>query len=143
MSASAKPAKRRFKCCYFVYILANLSGLLYTGLTDDIRKRIIDHKSGRFEGFTKKYKIDRLMYFETYGDPKTAAKRELQVKKYRKQKKIALFAESNPDWKDLTPELFQTIGIPPLRKKRSGSGFQKKSPTTEESLFHPGELESL
>ena len=52
------------------------------------------------------------MYFETYGDPKAASNREQQIKKFRREKKIALFAESNPEWKDLSPELFQTIGIP-------------------------------
>src|ERR1051325_5411522 len=107
MSSSTKQVKRRFQCCYFVYILANLSGLLYVGLTDDMRKRMIEHKSGTFDGFTKKYKIDRLMYFETYGDPKAAGTRELQLKKFRREKKIALFAKSNPSWKDLTPELLQ------------------------------------
>jgi len=72
---------------------------------------MIQHKSGTFDGFTKKYGIDRLMYFETYTGPKIAAHRERQIKKYRREKKIALFSESNPEWKDLTPELFQSIGI--------------------------------
>lgn len=103
---------RRFQRCYFVYILASLRGTLYVGLTDDMRKRMIQHKSGAFDGFTKKYKIDRLMYLETYSEEKIAGDRERQIKKFRREKKIALFAESNPEWKDLTPELFQTIGIP-------------------------------
>ena len=113
---------RKFQRCYFVYILSSLSGTLYVGITDDMRKRMIQHKSGAFDGFTKKYKIDRLMYLETYSEPKVAADREQQIKKFRREKKIALFAESNPEWKDLTPELFQTIGIPRYardsRKKR-------------------------
>jgi putative endonuclease len=103
---------RKFQRCYFVYILSSLSGTLYVGITDDMRKRMIQHKSGAFDGFTKKYKIDRLMYLETYSEPKVAADREQQIKKFRREKKIVLFAESNPEWKDLTPELFQTIGIP-------------------------------
>lgn len=151
MSANTKQVKRRFQRCYFVYILANLRGLLYVGLTDDIRKRMIEHKSGTFDGFTKKYKIDRLMYFETYNDSKVAAARELQIKKFRREKKIALFANCNSDWKDLTPELFQTIGIPrystpPRAKSVRVSGapvardFRKKT-AIEESLFYPGELD--
>ena len=94
---------RKFQRCYFVYILSSLSGTLYVGITDDMRKRMIQHKSGAFDGFTKKYKIDRLMYLETYSEPKVAADREQQIKKFRREKKIALFAESNPEWKDLTP----------------------------------------
>jgi putative endonuclease len=74
--------------------------------------RMIQRKSGTFDGFTKKYKVDRLMYFETFTESKLAANRERQMKQYRREKKIALFSESNPEWKDLTPELFQTIGIP-------------------------------
>jgi putative endonuclease len=72
---------------------------------------MIQHKSGTFDGFTKKYGIDRLMYFETYTESKVADNRKRQMKKYRREKKIALFSASNPEWKDLTPELFQSIGI--------------------------------
>jgi putative endonuclease len=122
MNLIEQRSARRFQRCYFVYILANLRGALYTGLTDDIRKRMLEHKSGTFEGFTKKYKIDRLMYFETYNDSKAAATREQQIKKFRREKKIALFAESNPKWKDLTEELFQSIGIP-----RYARDFRKKN----------------
>jgi putative endonuclease len=72
------------------------------------------HKAGLFDGFSRKYKVDRLMYFETYADSRITAARERQIKGWRTEKKIALFAESNPQWKDLTPEIFQTIGVPPL-----------------------------
>jgi putative endonuclease len=123
MNAGTKTIKRRFQRCFIVYILANLKGLLYVGLTDDMRRRMIEHKSGTFDGFTKKYKIDRLMYLETYSYLKAAEKRELQIKKFRREKKIALFVDSNPGWKDLTPEIFQSIGIPryarDFRKARS------------------------
>ena len=143
---------RRFQRCYFVYILSSLSGTLYVGLTDDMRKRMIQHKSGTFDGFTKKYKIDRLMYLETYSEPKVAADREQQIKGFRREKKIALFAESNPEWKDLTPELFQTIGIPryttPPRENhawrgpRLRSGFQKEAYEVPISLPSPTSLHS-
>lgn len=90
------------------------------GLTDNLRKRMMQHKAGLFDGFTKKYKVDRLMYFETYSNSKAAAQREQQIKKWRREKKIALFAESNAHWEDITPEIHQTIGVPPLRKLRVG-----------------------
>jgi putative endonuclease len=95
-----------------VYIVASLRGTLYVGLTDDLRKRIRQHKEGTFDGFTKKYKVNRLMYFGTYSDSKFAEHREKQIKKYRREKKIALFKDSNPQWKDLYSELFVSIGIP-------------------------------
>jgi len=83
---------------------------LYVGLTDDLRKRISEHKAGTFDGFTKKYKVDRLMYFETISSSKAAELREQQIKKYRREKKIALFLESNPEWRDLSPKIFQSVG---------------------------------
>lgn len=120
MTITTQARLRRFQRCYFVYILASLRAVLYVGLTDDLRKRMIQHRSGAFDGFTKGYRVDRLMYFETYTDPKAAEYREIQIKKYRRAKKIALFRESNPQWKDLYPEILQAIGIPPLRKLRVG-----------------------
>jgi len=75
----------------------------------------MQHKAGLFDGFTRKYNVDRLMYFESFSDPKMAAQREQQIKGYRREKKIALFAESNPQWRDLTPQIFQTIGSRPAR----------------------------
>jgi putative endonuclease len=111
---------------YFVYILSSLTGTLYVGLTDDLRHRMTQHKAGTFDGFTKKYEVDQLMYFETYAKSAVAAAREIQIKKWRREKKIALFATSNPKWEDLTPEIFQTIGFP-----RSRSGLQKKQQEQE------------
>ena len=122
MNVNRKIPLRRFQRCYFVYIVASLRGALYVGLTDDLRKRILQHRAGTFDGFTKQYKVNRLMYFETYTDSKFAEHRELRVKKYRREKKIALFKDSNPDWKDLSPELFQSIGIP-----RYARDFRKKA----------------
>jgi putative endonuclease len=110
MTNKPRSTVRRFQRCYFVYILSSLKGTLYVGLTDDLRKRISEHKAGTFDGFTKKYNINRLMYFETISAPKTAELREEQIKKYRREKKIALFLKSNPEWRDLSPEIFQSIG---------------------------------
>jgi putative endonuclease len=125
VNVNRKIPLRRFQRCYFVYIVASLRGTLYVGLTDDLQKRIRQHKEGTFDGFTKKYKVNRLMYFETYTDSKFAEHREIQVKKYRREKKISLFRDSNPEWKDLFPEIFQSIGIP-----RYARDFRKQSHTT-------------
>jgi putative endonuclease len=133
MTMMSKRPIRRFQRCYFVCILASLTGTLYVGLTDDLRKRMTQHKAGVFDAFTKKYKVDRLMYFEAFSDPRIAAEREKQIKGWRREKKIALFAESNAQWRDLTPEIFQTIGIPPLRQAQ-GRDFRKKTGQVEDGL---------
>ena len=94
--------------CWYVYILSSLSGTLYVGMTDELRHRMTRHKLGLIDGFTKKYEINRLMYFEAFQNQTKAAIREKQIKKYRREKKIALFTPTNPQWKDLTEEINQT-----------------------------------
>jgi putative endonuclease len=91
--------------CYYVYILSSLSGTLYVGLTDDLNRRVVEHKSGLTEGFTKKYGVNRLMYYEIFRDAAAAAAREQQIKKFRREKKIQLFALSHPNWKDLSKSI--------------------------------------
>lgn len=91
---------------FFVYIVSSLSGTLYVGLTDDLPLRLQQHRNGTYDGFTKKYKVYRLMYCEAFGDPEAARAREKQIKKYSRAKKIALFAQSNPEWKDLGLDLY-------------------------------------
>ncbi len=81
---------------YYVYILASLSGTLYVGLTDNLKKRMSEHKLGVADGFTRKYKVDRLMYYEIFHDPDEAADREKQIKKYRREKKIAFVRKNKP-----------------------------------------------
>jgi putative endonuclease len=91
--------------CYFVYILANKKhGTLYTGFTDDIRRRIHEHKGKIFEGFTKKCEIDKLVYFETSLTSDEAKLREQQIKKWKRSWKIELIEKLNPEWKDLSDE---------------------------------------
>jgi putative endonuclease len=91
---------------HFVYILASISGTLYVGVTDDLIERILQHKQGKFDGFTKKYKVDRLVYFEVVNDDKAARLREVQVKGYSRAKKIALIEKDNPSWEDLSGSLW-------------------------------------
>ena len=96
---------------FFVYILASLSGTLYVGLTDDLRRRIEEHKLGLVDSFTKKYNVNRLMYYETFHDSKIAENRERQIKKWRREKKLALFAKTNPRWEDLSKQLSGSYGV--------------------------------
>ena len=81
---------------YYVYILANATGTLYTGVTKDLKRRIYEHKRKLIEGFTKKYNITRLVYYEETGDIKAALEREKQIKGWLRQKKIELIKAVNP-----------------------------------------------
>lgn len=86
---------------YFVYILSSISKVLYIGVTNDLKRRVWEHKIELMGGFTKKYRIKKLVYYETYNDVNTAIEREKQIKKWRREKKIALIESVNPSWKDL------------------------------------------
>ncbi len=87
---------------YYVYILASgRNGTLYTGVTNNLTKRIYEHKNDLMEGFTKQYKIHDLVYFESYEDIKQAIMREKQIKKWKRYWKIKLINKFNPTWKDL------------------------------------------
>jgi len=87
---------------YYVYIMSSKTGTLYIGMTNDIKKRVYQHKNHLIPGFTNKYNIDRLLYVETVSDPISAISREKQIKKWRREKKIAIIDSMNPDWKDLS-----------------------------------------
>jgi putative endonuclease len=93
---------------FCVYILASLSGTLYVGVTDNLKKRIEEHRLGLVDSFTKRYTVNRLMYYEIFRHADAAAAREKQIKKYRREKKIALFAQSNPHWEDLSKDMSWT-----------------------------------
>ena len=91
---------------YFVYIMTNKSNkVLYTGVTGDLKRRVYEHKEKLVEGFTKKYNITKLVYFEMCGDIKTAITREKHIKGGSRQKKIDLINEMNKDWDDLSERL--------------------------------------
>ena len=87
---------------YYVYILASRSGVLYTGVTNDLRRRVWEHKQKLIGGFTKRYNITRLVYYEETPDVKAAIAREKQIKGWLRKKKIALIESLNPGWKDLS-----------------------------------------
>jgi len=86
----------------YVYILASKkNGTLYVGVTSDLIKRIYQHKNGLISGFTEKYKVHKLMYFEQYEDISEAIKREKQLKGWRRDWKLKLIEDNNPRWEDL------------------------------------------
>jgi putative endonuclease len=87
---------------YSVYILASKSRRLYVGVTNDLERRIYEHKQKLADGFTAKYRIDRLVHFEDTADVITAIEREKQIKGWLRDKKIALIEASNPIWEDLS-----------------------------------------
>jgi len=91
---------------YYVYIMTNKSGTPYVGMTNNIKKRIYDHKEKLIPGFTKKYNINRLVYFEAFGGVHSAIAREKTIKGWLRKKKIELVNKSNPTWKDLSQDWY-------------------------------------
>ena len=92
---------------YYAYILANKrNGTIYIGVTNNLKRRVGEHKEDLIEGFTKKYRIHSLVYFESYNDIKDALTREKRLKKWNREWKIKLIEEMNPDWCDLYNDLF-------------------------------------
>ena len=87
---------------YYVYIMTNRSRTLYVGVTNDLERRVYEHKSGITEGFTKWYKMNRLVYFDATSNVEGAISREKDIKKWRRSKKIDLIESSNPGWEDLS-----------------------------------------
>jgi putative endonuclease len=89
---------------FYVYILASrIGGTLYIGVTKDLIRRVAEHRLKSVRGFTGKYGVDRLVYFEQFDDAQNAIKREKQLKKYNRAWKIRLIEELNPNWDDLYP----------------------------------------
>jgi putative endonuclease len=90
---------------YCVYILASRSRTLYTGVTNNLERRTVEHHDGLVPGFTTRYKIFRLVHFEVFGDIRSAIAREKEIKAWRREKKIGLIARHNPTWEDLAEAL--------------------------------------
>ncbi|HPD82349.1 MAG: GIY-YIG nuclease family protein [Alphaproteobacteria bacterium] len=92
---------------HYVYILASQrNGTLYIGVTKNLQRRVYEHKNNIIKGFTSKYNVHDLVYFEHYEDYWTAANREKNLKNWKRQWKIELIETDNPDWKDLYKDLF-------------------------------------
>ena len=91
---------------YYVYILASRpSGALYVGVTNDLLRRVAEHKQGLVAGHTKRYQIDKLVYFEQYADVRDAIQREKNMKHWPRAYKTRLIAQMNPAWRDLYDEM--------------------------------------
>ncbi|HEX3323266.1 MAG TPA: GIY-YIG nuclease family protein [Terriglobales bacterium] len=90
---------------YWVYIIASLSGTLYIGMTNNIERRVWEHKSGPFEGFASKYHCDRLVYLESFDDVRKAIDREKQLKGWKRSKKIWLIESRNRRWQEFGRDL--------------------------------------
>jgi putative endonuclease len=92
---------------YVVYMLANKkNGTIYIGVTSDLKRRMIEHRSGLVEGFAQEYDVKKLVYFEQYKYIDKAVTREKQLKNWKREWKIVLIEKQNPDWNDLCEEIF-------------------------------------
>ena len=117
---------------YSVYIMASRSHQLYVGVTNSIVRRVREHKNHIFEGFTAKYNIDRLVWYETYPYIRTAILREKQLKGWVREKKIQLIEKMNPTWRDLSAEWEKPI-VPLQANRRSfDSGAQKQRTSAQD-----------
>ena len=87
---------------YYVYIMASLKKVLYTGITNDLQIRVKQHKMGQGSIFTKKYNVNRLVWYEETNDVMIAIEQEKKIKGWSRQKKIDLIENENPEWKDLS-----------------------------------------
>jgi putative endonuclease len=93
--------------CYCVYILTNRSKTLYVGVTNNLRRRVWEHKFGNGSEFCKHYKIDRLVYYESFDDVRNAIDREKRIKGWLRIRKIRLIVSVNPAWRDLSEEWYE------------------------------------
>ena len=89
---------------FYVYMLAGKSGVLYTGMTNDLVRRVREHKQKQIEGFTRKYNVTNLVWYEAHGRATTAIAREKQIKAWTGAQRIALIVSTNPKWNDLSRE---------------------------------------
>lgn len=101
---------------YYVYILSSQRRVLYIGITSHIERRVRQHKSHAFGGFTAKYNVTNLVYLERYSSVGKAIHREKELKDWRREKKIALIESSNPKWNDLSYGWYQPARLMSLRK---------------------------
>jgi len=111
---------------YYVYIMASRSLNLYTGVTDNIYRRALEHKSGEIEGFTKRYNINRLVYYEVFKYIDNAIAREKQIKAWTRAKRISLIKSKNPTWQDLADGWGERIKLQIPRSQNQIAGATSK-----------------
>jgi putative endonuclease len=106
---------------FYLYMMTNQSlVVLYTGITNSLMRGVWQHQNSEIEGFTKTYKINRLVYYECFYDPRDAIAREKEIKGWRRDKKNALVETKNPRWADLSPMLFQHFKPSPRASATTG-----------------------
>ncbi len=123
---------------YFLYIVSSKSRVLYTGMAHDLVERAWQHKSGEQEGFTKKYRVPRLVYFEVFRYVKNCINREKQVKAWTRAKRVALIESMNPTWEDLAEDWFLPGGELNLKSRSLASlgmtNWKVEEPGTEGAI---------
>ena len=92
---------------YYVYIMSNASGTLYTGMTGDLERRVLQHKRKLIKGFTRRYNITMLVWYERFNDVNEAIECEKRIKGWRRSKKVELVEQQNPRWKDLAADWYE------------------------------------
>ena len=105
---------------FYVYIMTNRSRTLYTGVTNDLERRVYEHKHKLLPGFTQKYNITQLVYYEATSDVRSAIEREKQIKGWLRSKKVALIESINPEWRDLSTD-WNEGGDASLESRRHGA----------------------
>jgi putative endonuclease len=128
---------------YYVYILASRSRNLYTGVTGNLDHRMVEHRQELVPGFTSRYRIFRLVYFESFSDINAAIAREKEIKAWRREKKIWLIKRSNPAWQDLAeklPHQYKSIQkqIPHPRSPKSGDRVRDDSVRSSPRYYDAG-----
>lgn len=103
--------------CFYMYIMASKNRALYIGMTNGLTKRVWQHKFEDINGFTKKYKVNRLVHWESFDDVRNAINREKELKGWTRAKKIALIEELNPKWKDLAENWFRKRSDEQIRRE--------------------------
>jgi putative endonuclease len=109
---------------FYVYIMASLSHNLYIGVTNDLGRRVREHKSHEIEGFTARYNVDRLVWFGEYDDIRRAITREKQLKRWVREKKVGLIERANPTWRDLSEDWGKPIQLLGANRRSFDSGAQ-------------------
>ena len=126
---------------YYVYIMASRSRNLYTGVTNSLYSRVLDHKRGEIEGFTKRYRIVRLVYYETFHSAREAIAREKQIKAWTRAKRLTLIESMNPTWQDLAEDWGKPFklqiprGLEPARDDSGEWGGQKETAVPERTVL--------
>jgi putative endonuclease len=113
--------------CYYVYILASKSRVIYVGVTGCLMARVLRHKRGEGGVFTRKYRVHRLVYYHSFHNVSDAIARETDIKKWRREKKVALIHAENPTWEDLSVGWVQAAVMRVAGTAGSSPGFQPNS----------------